>query len=124
TITVILLLFSGTLSAQQFTRADSLRGTLSELRSVFDVTYYALDLQIVPEKRFIQGSNTIYFNVVDDFSRIQLDLFANMQIDSIVFENQSLEFEREGDAFFVDFPAVQQKETSGVVTVYYQGHPI
>lgn len=123
-ITVILLLFSGTLSAQQFTRADSLRGTLNEFRSVFDVTYYALDLRIDPDRRFIQGFNAIHFKVVEDFSRIQLDLFANMQIDSIVFETQTLDFEREGDAFFVDFPTVQQKDKSGVVTVYYQGQPV
>ncbi len=122
-IICFLLIFSSDLLAQQFSRADSLRGTLNKFRSVFDVTYYELDLRIIPEQRFIQGSNTIHYNVVNDFTKIQLDLFANMQIDSILFGGQSLEFNREGDAFYVDFPSIQKKGEIGILTVYYNGNP-
>lgn len=107
-----------------FTRADSLRGTLSEFRKVYDVTFYDLNIMVDPSQRFISGSNTIHYNVVDDFKRIQIDLFANMAIDSIVFEGKALSYKREGNAVFVDFPAIQKKGNRGNIQVYYKGRPV
>ena len=46
-----------------FTRADSLRGYLSPLRTCYDVTYYHLDVAINPDSESVQGSNTIRFTV-------------------------------------------------------------
>lgn len=120
-----LLLLPFTLKGQHtFTRADSLRGTLNEFRSVYDVTFYDLNLTVDPEQQFISGSNTIYYKVINDFRRIQIDLFANMGIDSIVFDNKVLQYKREGNAVFVDFPAIQKKGNKGHIQVYYKGRPI
>lgn len=116
--------FSTVAQNQQFSRADSLRGSLNEFRNVFDVKYYNLQLRIIPEQRYITGSNTIHFLVKNDFRRIQLDLFDNLKIDSVIFKGQTLRFKREGNAFFVDFPDTQKKGDVGAVTVHYQGKPI
>ena len=42
--TILLLLFSCTfiLQAQEFSRKDSLRGNLTEIRTCYDVTFYDL----------------------------------------------------------------------------------
>jgi|GEM_PF-5053333 hypothetical protein len=42
---------------------EELKGGLLPQRACFDVYYYDLHLQIIPEKQFTQGSNTIFFNV-------------------------------------------------------------
>lgn len=121
----LLLLFPFIIKGQDtFTRADSLRGTLNEFRKVYDVSFYDLDITVNPNQRYISGSNTIYYTATSDFRRIQIDLFANMVIDSIVFEHQILNYKREGDAVFIDFPSFQRKGTKGHIQIYYGGRPI
>ena len=69
-----------------FNRGDTLRGYLSPERTCFDVHYYNLYLDLDFEERSIIGYNDIYYGVVNDFETIQLDLFDNMLIDSVVFK--------------------------------------
>jgi aminopeptidase N len=107
---------------QTFTRADTLRGALNPLRSAYDVHFYDLNVEVVPRDRFIRGSNRIYFTIVEPTRRIQVDLFRNMQIDSVVFNGKNMQFEREYNAFFIDFP--ETLNSSHMVEIFYQGNPI
>ena len=107
-----------------FTRQDSLRGSLNPLRTCFDVTFYDLHLRVNIALKSIAGYNTIRYKVVQDFQKIQLDLFANMEIEKVVFNRKELKYKREGNAFFVDFPDIQKKGSTGEVTVFYKGKPI
>ncbi|MCB0704841.1 MAG: M1 family metallopeptidase [Saprospiraceae bacterium] len=126
---ICFLLSSPILSGQRdfydsftFTRADSLRGMLSPERSCFDVTYYALDIRVEPDKRFISGFVDVAYTVVEDFTRLQLDLFANMDIEKIEYKGKKLHYSREFQAVFVDLPA-QKKGQHGKIRVYYHGQP-
>jgi aminopeptidase N len=58
-------------------------------------------------------------------SKIQLDLFENMKVDSIVFEHKKLDFTREFGAVFISFPT-PLKVTDNILTLqfYYSGNPI
>lgn len=105
-----------------YTRADTLRGSLSVLRSCYDVTYYDLQVKVDPATQRIAGSNGITFKVKEPFTRIQLDLFANLSLDSVVWHDQSLPFTREGNAFFVTFPKMLI-DGSDQIRVYYHGQP-
>ena len=75
-----LLLFSSALLKAQlgepssFTRKDTLRGMLTPPRTCYDVRYYHLDVKIDPENRSIDGSNDIFFEVLEDTRMIQIDL--------------------------------------------------
>jgi aminopeptidase N len=114
-------------SAQEiYTRQDSLRGSLSTLRTCFDVYHYDLNLRVDVAKKTIAGYNTISYKVVQPFDKLQLDLFENLQIDSIIWNKaqgkERLKFEREGKAFFVFFPITQNINSS--ISVYYSGKPI
>jgi len=100
-----------------------LHGALSPERTCFDVTFYHLSLRILPDKEYIQGSNKIVFKVVKPTNKIQLDLYKNLSIDSIVFKQQHLIFERKYNAFFITFPDSLPLNTPQEVTVYYQGKP-
>ncbi len=108
-----------------FTRADSLRGTLSPLRSCYDVTYYDLFVRFDFENKKIYGSNKIRFTLNHKTDKIQIDLFKNMQIHSVLFEGKKLKFRREYNAVFIDFPAeLSDLEKVYEVQITYSGKPV
>lgn len=107
----------------EFTRADTLRGMLRAERTCFDVHFYELDIRVDPDKNHLSGHVTVHFEAVKNFKRLQLDLFDNMTIDSIVTGNSRLGFEREYNAVFIDFPQQVERGVKDQVRVYYHGHP-
>jgi aminopeptidase N len=113
-----------TVNEEHFTRRDSLQGGLRPERTSFDVLRYNLDLKILPRTKKIIGSNEIIFRVVENTRKIQLDLFENMQIDSIIFNNKKLEYKRDEIAVFISFPGELTKGTEQKLLFYYSGNPI
>jgi aminopeptidase N len=107
----------------KFTEADTLRGMLRPERTCYDVTFYDLQIKVDIDKKHISGYNEIHYKAVDDFSKIQIDLFDNMKINEIVFEGKKLNFERKFNAVFIDFPK-QKKGVTNSFTVHYEGAPI
>ncbi|WP_316744563.1 M1 family metallopeptidase [Pedobacter antarcticus] len=107
----------------RFTRADTLRGTLTHLRSCYDVKFYHLDVKFNIADRFINGSNRFKFAAVSDFNRLQFDLFENLAVDSIIYRSGQLSFTREANAVFVSFPKNIKKGSNDEFTVFYSGHP-
>lgn len=110
-------------SEYTFTAADSLRGKLSPQRSCFDVVHYSLDLKLDHIDQAIAGSNTITFQWNGGADSIQVDLFENMLIDSILIDNTIREFTRVGNIILI--PAQENWATGEQyhVTIYYSGHP-
>ena len=119
-----LLLVSIVSQAQEFTLSDTLRGTLSSIRSCYDVTYYDLQIDLEIESKTLTGVNHIYFTNTTDFDKIQIDLFNNMRIDNILYNGQDLKFERLHDAVFVSFPETMKQGEKGMISVHYAGTPI
>lgn len=107
-----------------FSRKDTLRGTLSTLRSCYDVTYYRLFIDVDPVSETIKGNNKIYFKALANFTTFQLDLNDKLVIDSIVYNDQKISYTREFDAVFVTLPNAVNKGTITNVEVYYHGKPI
>lgn len=107
----------------KFTRADSLRGMLTPLRTCYDINYYHLDVKFDIGKQFISGSNLFKFTATQDFQKLQFDLFANLHVDKIVYKGQPLPFKREFNAVFITFPATIMKGSKDEFTVYYSGKP-
>src|SRR5262249_29835190 len=68
------------------THANILRGEYGRYRANNDLLSYDLDIRIDPEKKFVSGKNTIRFRMLKDDTRIQLDLYDNLNIYEIVFE--------------------------------------
>ena len=110
-------------AAQTFSRADSLRGGLTDLRTCYDVYFYDLTIEVNAIERSIKGSNRILYHIEKDFDRFQIDLFENMSIDSILWQEKSISYKREFNAVFVEFPETQHKGKLGEVEVYYSGKP-
>ena len=108
---------------QSFSRADSLRGKLTPLRTCYDINYYHLDVKVNPDEQSISGSNEFAFTATDNFTKLQFDLFENLKIDKIIFKGKEVPFTREFNAVFVTFPQTVKKGTKEKFTVYYGGQP-
>ncbi|MEK7729488.1 MAG: hypothetical protein AAB354_13820, partial [candidate division KSB1 bacterium] len=108
----------------KFTRADTLRGSYGPYRANNDVLFYDLNVRLDIAKKYVSGSNLIRFKMLQDGARIQIDLFDNMQVDSILFAGKKLGFKREFNAVFVDFPETLQAGKIYEVAFHYSGHPL
>lgn len=104
-------------------RADILRGEYSPWRANNDLLSYDLDIRVDPEKKFISGKNTIRFKMLKDDTRIQLDLFANLNVDKILLGSTELKYSRELGTVFVDFPSPLKKDSVQAIDFYYSGSP-
>jgi len=105
------------------TRADILRGEYGPYRANNDLISYDLDVRVDPEKKFISGKNTIRFRMLNDATRIHLDLFANLNVDKILQGSTALKYTRELNTVFIDFPAQLKKNSVRVIDFYYSGSP-
>jgi aminopeptidase N len=110
--------------ASEPTPADLLRGGYGPYRANNDLLFYHLDLRVDPEKKFITGTNTIRFKMLQDGTRIQLELYPTMHIDSIAMGKTTLKYERDGVTFFVDFPKTLRAGHTYSIDVHYSGSPV
>jgi len=107
-----------------FTRADTLRGMLTPLRTCYDINYYHLDVKIDIDKKTISGSNEFNFTAAEDFTRLQFDLFSNLNVDKVLYNGLELPFKREFNAVFVTFPKTIKKGIKEKFQVFYSGSPV
>lgn len=123
-ITAFLLLLTATVAGQNFTRKDTLQGGLRPERTRYDVQRYDLNIKINPEERSIVGFNDITFKALPGTPAIQIDLFENMHVDSIVYEKKKLPYRREFNAVFVFFADGIQGNDAHKLRFYYSGKPV
>lgn len=122
-VAAIYLLSCATVISQNFTRQDTLRGSITPQRSGWDLQYYHLDIEVKPEEKYISGKNTIRYKVVSPFREMQIDLQEPMKIDKVIQNGKELEFRREGSAYFISLKKKQKKNKIEEITVFYSGHP-
>src|ERR1700750_2292765 len=96
TLMLFISMFSNYLHAQllvdknKFTHADTLRGTLTPLRTCYDINYYHLDAKFDISHKFISGSNQFKFTATQDFRKLQFDLFDNLKIEKVVYKGKEV----------------------------------
>ena len=105
------------------TRADILRGAYGRHRANNDLLSYHLDIRVDPEKKFLSGKNTVRFRMLQDDTRIQLDLYANLEVDRILLGSTPLQYTREINAVFIDFPERLRRGREYAIDFYYSGTP-
>lgn len=121
-VSFVALLFQNS-HAQNFTRKDSLHGGLRPERTCYNVLRYDLNIKVDPDERSIVGYNDITFQAVGNTNKIQLDLFENMKVDSIVLDRKKLAYKREFNAVFIDVGNLG-KNTQHKIRFYYSGNPV
>ncbi|MEM7548506.1 MAG: M1 family aminopeptidase [Bacteroidota bacterium] len=108
----------------RFTKLDTLQGTLTPLRTSYDVGFYHLDVEVLPKEEILKGSSLIQFRVVNPTNRIQIDLYSGMKIEKIELNGRQLNFEREYNAVYVNFPQMLDKSSIYEIKVFYSGPPV
>lgn len=121
----MVLMIALTANAQQetFTRADSLRGSITPGRAWWDVQNYDLHVNVFTGDSTITGYNIITYKILKTDSIMQIDLQPPMEVDSITQDGVKLAYEREGSAIFVRTLAKQLATTSKKIGIYYRGKP-
>ena len=104
-------------------RQDTLRGSITPERAWWDLTYYHLDIKVEPDKKYISGSNTVGYKVLESNKVMQIDLQKPMKITSITSKNKELKFTREGNAYFVELRKKQKKGDVNYIKINYEGFP-
>lgn len=113
----------GAIVSQPPARAAILRGAYGPYRANNDLLYYHLDIRVDPAKKFISGKNTIRFRMLQDGTRIQLDLRETLNVDKILFGTTPLQYVRDSGAVFIDFPETLRTGHVYSIDFYYSGQP-
>jgi aminopeptidase N len=105
------------------TRAELLRGEYGRYRANNDLLSYHLDIRVDPGRKWIGGRNTIRFRMLQDDTRIQLDLYANLLVDRILLGSTPLGYTREINTVWVDFPETLRAGRTYAIEFHYSGEP-
>lgn len=103
---------------------DTIRGALRAERSCFDVFFYDLMVKIIPETKSIEGCNKIKFHTLENLRIIQMDLFPEYTIKSILWNEKSLSFSRNCGAVFIDFGEEISAGNNEEIVIEYSGVPM
>ncbi len=106
-----------------FTRQDTLRGSITPEREWWDLTYYHLDIEVNPDKKTISGQNTIQYTVLKPNQVLQIDLQAPLVLTKVTQNNNELNIKHDGNAHFVTLKEQQNIGDVNNVTAYYHGKP-
>lgn len=113
--------------AQNSSRADSLRGSISSERTWWNLKHYDLRIDIDPNTKRLSGSNQIRFEVLKaGNNKMQIELQQPMKIDSILYAKKLLEFEQEGATHYILFPKQVEFSLKQIdsIQIYFSGSPI
>ena len=102
---------------------EQLRGEVTPERAWWDLLHYELAIEIFPETKSIEGSNQIKFRVLAESTRMQIDLQPPLKIKSVLHNQKPLQFEREGNVCWIDFPQALPVGSEQVIEVKYGGVP-
>jgi aminopeptidase N len=116
---------SGGAAAQPrtFTRADTLRGSVTPERAWWDLAYYHLQIRVQPADSTVSGSTTIGYRVLKPAQTLQVDLQAPLRITKVEQDGQALSFRQDGNAYFVNLSKPQQTGKGESLVVHYAGKP-
>ncbi|WP_299536081.1 M1 family metallopeptidase [Ulvibacterium sp.] len=108
---------------QNFTEQDTLRGSITPERAWWDLNYYHLNVEVQPENKYISGSNTIRYKVLEPKQTLQVDLQPPLNIEKVTQDGKELNVESNGNAHFVKLEKPQEEGAFNEIVVYYSGHP-
>lgn len=107
-----------------FTKEDSIRGAYGAERAWWDVRYYDLYVEVYPEDKRLEGSNTIRYKVLEPGKVLQVDLQDPLNVYEITQNGRPLTYTRKFDSYFVELEEDQPRGAILEVVVRYGGHPV
>nr|WP_246020092.1 M1 family metallopeptidase [Muriicola soli] len=108
---------------QPFTQQDTLRGSITPERVWWDLLFYDLDVEVKPEEKYISGTNTIRYRVLEEKQLMQIDLQSPLEITGVSQKGKALSFTRKGFAHFIELEEKQKIGDIGELIISYAGKP-
>ncbi|MCP4054132.1 MAG: M1 family metallopeptidase, partial [Mesoflavibacter sp.] len=108
---------------KNFTRQDTLRGSITPEREWWDLSYYHLDIKVEPETKTISGKNTIQYKVLQPYQVMQIDLQPPLELTKVTQNGEQLNIKHDGNAHFVTLKNTQKIGEVNSVVAYYEGQP-
>jgi len=123
----LLLIFttlsSGLAQQSNFSKQDTLRGSITPERVWWDLLHYNLDFKVSPSSKSIEGSNLIRYEVLSQNQLMQIDLQPPMEITSVLENNKKLNYNREGNVYYIQLKKNQQIGAINEITIHFKGAP-
>ena len=110
-------------SQEQFSRLDSLRGSITPEREWWDLTYYHLDVEVIPEQKFIGGSVSVQYTVLEPYQNFQIDLQEPLMIKRITQDGKELSYSKFGPVYSIELKKKQRIGKVETVLIEYEGIP-
>lgn len=111
-------------SQKNYTRQDTLRGTITPERAWWDLNYYHLDIKVDPDNQIIEGSNTIQYTVLDQHQVMQIDLQPPLRVYQATQNGELLKIIQDGNAHFIHLKEDQKVGTVNEIIIHYGGVPV
>src|SRR4030095_4062297 len=89
----------------------------------WNLLHYTIDMAPDYNTRFISGTNSIEFSALQTGKVMQIELKEPMVITNIIWQNASISFKKEKNAYIITFPQNITKGKTETITVSFKGHP-
>jgi len=123
----LLLIFttlsSGLAQHSNFSKQDTLRGSITPERVWWDLLHYNLDFKVDPSSKSIEGSNLIRYEVLSQNQLMQIDLQPPMEITAVLENNKELNYKRDGNVYYIQLKKNQQIGTINEIIIHFKGAP-
>ena len=123
---LVLFVFVSTfISAQNFSKQDTLKGSDTQFRNFWDVKKYELSVEPNFEKKSVSGTNKITFSIINNVSNptFQIDLQQPMEYKILDSDLKISSEKRDGDFIFIQTNQNLKKGETHFLTIQYSGNP-
>ena len=122
-LSIFTTLSSGLAQHSNFSKQDTLRGSISPERVWWDLLHYNLDFKVDPSSKSIEGSNLIRYEVLSQNQLMQIDLQPPMEITAVLENNKELNYKRDGNVYYIQLKKNQQIGTINEIIIHFKGAP-
>ena len=114
---------NGLAQQSNFSKQDTLRGSITPERVWWDLLHYSLDFKVSPSSKSIEGSNVIRYEVLSQNQLMQIDLQPPMEITSVLENNTNLNYNRDGNVYYIQLKKHQKIGVINKITIHFKGAP-
>ena len=110
-------------SKEPYTRQDSIRGSVTNERAWWDLTFYDLEVNVKPDQRYISGRNIVKYKVLNSQTVMQIDLQSPLELTSAIQNGRDLNVIQNGNAFYIYMEEHQEVGKIYSIEIFYEGNP-
>lgn len=98
-------------------------GPLMPEQAAYDVSFYGMELEIMPDAQRIEGTIEVRVRVVQPMKYLVLDLHPDLKVNGVTMRKQDLEYEIDEGKVWIDLGYTLQPREQVNVEVAYGGKP-